>query len=84
MLNFRKLKHDLPQAVVKDGRLLFDKQAVKSAKIVKMDTQTVRFSCRVAGSYQNTYNSEFEINLKESTTIDSDRSGSGLQVCKMT
>jgi len=58
--------------VVKDGRLLFDKQAVKSAKIVRMDTQTVRFSCRVAGSYQNTYNSEFEINLRESTTIDSD------------
>lgn len=72
MLNFRKLKHDLPQAVIKDGRLLFEKQAVKSAKIMKMDTHAVRLSCRVAGNYDNTYQCEIEVNRRESIALDSD------------
>lgn len=72
MLNFRKLKHDFPQPMLKDGRILFDKKAMHSPKILKLDSQSVRMSCRVTGNYENTYHCEMEINRRESTMIDSD------------
>ncbi len=72
MLNFRKLKHDFAPAITKEGRILFDKKAVRSAKILKMTTQTVRLSCRVLGNFDHAYICEIEINRKDSTTTDSD------------
>lgn len=72
MLNFRKLKHDFAPAMLKDGKVLCDKRAVLSAKIVKMSTQSVRLSCRVEGNFENSYHCEIEVDRRESTTIDSD------------
>lgn len=72
MLNFRKLKQDYSSAILKDGRALFEKGVVSSAKIVTLDAQRVRLNCRVQGSYDNVYNCEIEIDRRESTTIDSD------------
>ena len=72
MFNFRKLKHDFPQAMLKEGHLLLDRKAVTSAKILKMDSQSVRLSCRVHGNYENTYHCEMELNRRESTMVDSD------------
>ena len=36
MLNFRKLKHDFPPAILKEGKALYDKKMVVSTKIVKL------------------------------------------------
>lgn len=72
MLNFRKLKQDYSSAILKDGRALYEKKMVSSAKIVTLDAQRVRLSCKVQGSFDNTYNCEIEIDRRESTTIDSD------------
>lgn len=72
MLNFRKLKQDYSSAILKDGRSLHEKGMVSSAKIVTLDAQKVRLSCRVQGSFDNAYNCEIEIDRRESTTIDSD------------
>lgn len=72
MLNFRKLKQDYSSNILKDGRNLYDKGMVSSAKIVTLNAQKVRLSCKVQGSFDNTYNCEIEIDRRESTTIDSD------------
>ena len=72
MLNFRKLKQDYSSAILKDGKNLYEKGMVSSAKIVTLDAQKVRLSCKVQGAFDNSYNSEIEINRRESTTVDSD------------
>ncbi len=72
MLNFRKLKQDYSSNLLKDGRNLFEKGLVTSAKIVTLDAQKVRLSCKVQGAFDNTYNCEIEIDRRESSTTDSD------------
>lgn len=72
MLNFRKLKQDYSPAILKDGRTLFEKKKISHAKILKLSPKSVRLSCRVQGSYENTYECEIEIDRRESTTLDSD------------
>jgi SNF2 family DNA or RNA helicase len=72
MLNFRRLKQDFAPTMLKDGKALYERRSVTSAKILKMSAQTVRLSCRVAGNYDNTYHCEIEIDRRESMTIDSD------------
>lgn len=72
MLNFRKLKHDVPPAVLKDGKTLYDKGMVLGCKITSLKPDSVRFSCRVIGSYDNSYESELEIDRHESMITDSD------------
>ncbi len=72
MLNFRKLKQDYSSNILKDGRSLFEKGMVSSAKIVTLNAQKVRLSCKVQGAFDNSYNCEIEIDRRESTTIDSD------------
>lgn len=72
MLNFRKLKQDYSSNLLKEGRSLYEKGMVTSAKIVTLDAQKVRLSCKVQGSFDNSYNCEIEIDRRESTTIDSD------------
>jgi len=72
MLNFRKLKQDFSSAVVKEGRDLFDKEKVVSAKIIQLDNRTLRISGRVQGQYENHYESQIEIDRIECETVDSD------------
>lgn len=72
MLNFRKLKQDFSSTIVKEGKDLFDKQKVVSAKLVHLDGRTMRLSARVLGQYDNCYESEIEIDRGECETIDSD------------
>lgn len=72
MLNFRKLKQDFPPNVIKDGRELYDGQKVVSAKILHLDHRCLRISGRVLGQYDNTYESEIEIDRIECEAIDSD------------
>lgn len=72
MLNFRKLKQDYSPSILKDGKALYDKGTVVSAKIASLNSHQVRLSCRVKGSFNNTYQCEIEIDRHNSTTIDSD------------
>lgn len=72
MLNFRKLRQEYSPSMIKEGRALYDKKLVLNAKIIKMNTQSVRLSCKVSGNFDNTYHCEIEIDQRESTTIDSD------------
>jgi len=72
MLNFRKLKHDFSPAILKEGKTLFEKDLVVSIKIINFKQDSIRFSCRVMGSFENCYESEVEIERSESMIIDSD------------
>lgn len=72
MLNFRKLKQDFSSNILKEGKELFDKQKVISAKLLHLDGRTMRVSARVLGQYDNCYESELEIDRSECETIDSD------------
>jgi SNF2 family DNA or RNA helicase len=72
MLNFRKLKQDFSPSILKEGKILYDKNMVVSTKIVNLKADVVRFSCRVMGTFDNCYESEMEIDRHESVLIDSD------------
>lgn len=71
MLNFRTLKKDYSPAILKEGKAQYDKGAVISARIVNLNSQSIRLNCRVSGSFDNTYECELEIDRHESMTIDS-------------
>ncbi|MCE2981930.1 MAG: SNF2-related protein, partial [Parachlamydia sp.] len=72
MLNFRKLRHDVSPAILKEGKSLYDKGMVVSTKINQMNADSIRFSCRVMGGFEHCYESEMEIDRHESIVIDSD------------
>lgn len=72
MLNFRKLKQDFSSSIVKEGRDLFDRQKVVSAKLLHLDTKTMRIAAKVLGQFDNCYESEIEIDRLDCMTIDSD------------
>lgn len=72
MLNFRKIKQDYSSSVLKEGKAAYEKKLILSAKIVKLEPQSVRVSCRVMGSFDHIYQCEIEIDRRGSTTIDSD------------
>lgn len=72
MLNFRTLKHDFAPAILRDGKLLFEKNMVLSAKIVNLTSETIRISAKILGNFDHCYESEIEICRHQSTIIDSD------------
>lgn len=69
MLNFRKLKKDFSSAILSDGKKLYDKKSILSAKIIKFDQELLRISAKIAGFFENTYESEIEIDRFESQTV---------------
>ncbi|MCH9627555.1 MAG: RNA polymerase-associated protein RapA [Chlamydiales bacterium] len=71
MLNFRKLRQDFSSNILKEGKELFDKEAVMGAKILHLDVSAIRLSSRVKGAFENIYESEIEIDRNESMAIDS-------------
>lgn len=72
MLNFRKLKQDFASSIVKEGRDLYDRQKVVSAKLLHLDAKTMRITAKVLGQFDNCYESEIEIDRADCQTIDSD------------
>ena len=71
MLNFRKLKQDYAPAVVKEGRVLFDKGMVVSGVIKSLSPEAIRLNCNVIGNFEHTHTCDIEIDRLRSTTIDS-------------
>ena len=72
MLNVRKLRQDFSSAILRDGKTLFEEKKVLSAKILHLDTKTLRISAQIQGQYDNAYETEVEIDRLECETIDSD------------
>ena len=72
MLNVRKLKQDFSQNVLREGKELFTDKKVTSAKIINIDSDTLRISAKVAGQFENSYECEIEIDRLDCETIDSD------------
>lgn len=72
MLNFRKLKQDYSPAILKEGRMLYDRDMVISGKIIYINPKSIRMSCRVMGNFENAYQCEIEVDRHQSTAIDSD------------
>lgn len=71
MINFRKLRQDFSSQILKEGKELYEKQKVISAKIVHLDGKSMKIAGRVLGQYDNCYESEIEIDRIECETIDS-------------
>ncbi|NGX63946.1 MAG: RNA polymerase-associated protein RapA, partial [Candidatus Anoxychlamydiales bacterium] len=71
MLNFRKLKQDFSSMLLQEGKALHDQKKVISAKILRLDEDTIKFYAKVMGGYENTYESEIEIDRFESETVHS-------------
>jgi SNF2 family DNA or RNA helicase len=71
MLNFRKLKQDFSSSILKEGKQLYDKKKIVTAKILRLDSDTLRIGAKVIGNFENTYESEIEIDRFESQTIHS-------------
>ncbi len=71
MLNFRKLKQDFSSNILKEGRLLHEQNKVVSAKILKVDSETIRLHAKILGNFENTYESEIEIDRFQSQTLHS-------------
>ncbi|MDF2578056.1 MAG: helicase 2 family protein [Chlamydiales bacterium] len=71
MLNFRKLRQDFAPAVLKSGKELYKKGMILSAKIVHMNTNTLRLSAQIEGKFGNNHETEIEIDRIESETTDS-------------
>jgi SNF2 family DNA or RNA helicase len=72
MLNFRKLKQDFSSSIVKEGKDLFEKKKVVSAKLLHLDSRVMRIVGSVAGQFENSYETEIEIDREECQLIDSD------------
>ncbi len=72
MLNFRKLKHDFSPALLKEGKAIYERQGVLEAKIIELTPRSVRINGKVAGSFDHHYSCEVELNLEDSTFVDSD------------
>lgn len=71
MINFRKLRKDFSSNILKEGKELYDKQKVVSAKLLHLDGKSMKVSGRVLGQYDNCYESEVEIDRVECEAIDS-------------
>lgn len=69
MLNFRKLRQDFSPAILKEGKHLYDKSKIVTAKIIKFDNETIRFSSKILSNYESTYESEIEVDRFESTAV---------------
>ncbi len=71
MLNFRKLKQDFSSSILKEGRALHEQKKVVAAKVLRLDNETIRLGAKIVGNFENTYESEIEIDRFESQTIHS-------------
>ncbi|MFN0065111.1 MAG: SNF2-related protein [Chlamydiales bacterium] len=71
MLNFRKLRQDFSSSILKEGKEMYEKEHVLSAKILHLDGDSIRLSSRVRGAFENIYESEIEIDRTQSCAIDS-------------
>jgi SNF2 family DNA or RNA helicase len=69
MLNFRKLRQDFSSAILKEGRQLYEKNKIVAAKIIRLDNDVIRFNSRILGNFENTYESEIEVDRFESQAV---------------
>ena len=71
MLNFRKIRQDFSQNLIKEGKELFDKGKVLSAEVQALGRDSIRVRAKVAGQFDHHYDCDIEIDRDESELIDS-------------
>lgn len=71
VLNFRKLRQDFSQAIIKDAAALYAQAGVLEAKIESMKGDLLRIRGKVSGKHDNSYDCEIEIDRKESAFVGS-------------
>lgn len=71
MLNFRKLRQDFTPAILKSGKEAFQEGTIQVAKIILMDSSTIKISAQIKGKFGHNYESEIEIDRLDSNTMDS-------------
>ena len=71
MLNFRRIKKDFSPAILKEGQSFYQNKMVESVKVITLTAQILQLSCRIRGAFENSYECEIEIDLQESTVMDS-------------
>lgn len=71
LLNFRKMKHEFSPQMLREGKSLYEKTAVKEARIIQFGEKTIKITAQVAGAYANAYTCEIEIDRHESEILDS-------------
>jgi SNF2 family DNA or RNA helicase len=54
---------------LKEGRQLYEKNKIVSAKIIRLDNEVIRFNSRIMGNFDNTYESEIEVDRFESQAV---------------
>jgi SNF2 family DNA or RNA helicase len=69
MINFRKLKQDFSPAILKEGKVLQTNHKILAAKIIRFDPESIRCTGKVLGNFDNTYETEIEIDRFESQAI---------------
>lgn len=71
MLNFRKLRTDFAPNTLKEGKQLWEKGAVKEAKVALLTSSDVQLTCKVVGNFDHQYTQDLEIDRQESILVDS-------------
>ncbi len=71
LLNFRKMKHEFSPQMLREGKTLHEKAAVKEARLVQFGEKTIKISAQVTGAYANAFTCEVEIDRHESEIVDS-------------
>ncbi len=65
LLNFRKMKHDFSASVLREGKELYEKGALKEAQIVQFGAKSLKVAAKVSGVWANAYESTIEIDKNE-------------------
>lgn len=72
MLNFRKLKQDFASGILREGKDLFEKNRVLAARLLHLDAKTMQIGGKILGQYDNTYETQIEIDRIDCEAVDSD------------
>jgi superfamily II DNA or RNA helicase len=66
VLNFRKMRHDFSPAVLKEGKILFEKGGCLGAKIASYSAKQFVIEAKVTGHFQDTHGCSIEVDRLES------------------
>ncbi len=69
-INFRKIKQDLGQNVLREGKELFERKVIKAAKVVDVGIKSIKIHAQVQSAYASTYECDIEIDRVQSQIID--------------
>ena len=69
-INFRKIRQDLGQNILREGKDIFEKKMVQTAKVVELDAKNIKIHAKVQSPYASSYECDIEIDRAQSQIID--------------